>query len=212
MRGGAIFHGLGSLSHRGLQHLLQDHYLRRKPPMSDVFEWMDGSRVLAVLTTGVPASRHMQIGACPDDPDLVVELNRLWVADDQPHGTASWFIAQCLRQMPPRIVLSYADTAASHDGTVYRAANFYYAGWTDMERKTPRYDYLSPEGLHTRDAFRKGRGAASVKVRRRPKAKYWTVTGNKSDRRRLKRACQWPILDWMEYPVPTEHLQMKPAT
>ncbi len=200
-RGGKIFHGYGSVTNRALTHLLSDHYLKRKPPMQDTFEWQKDDRVVAVLTFGVPASRHMQIGACPTDPNLVVELNRLWIADDQLGGTASWFIAQCLKEMPPKIILSYADTAAGHDGTVYRAANFYYAGWTDMDRKTPRFDYIAP-GKHTRDAFRSG---YTNKVRRRPKARYWTVTGNKRDKKRLRALCQWPVMDWKQEPVPTEH-------
>lgn len=207
--GGAIYMGHGSLSHRGMERILHDHYLKRRPPMSETFEWALDEDVVAVMTLGVPASRHMQIGALPEDPDLVVELNRLWVRDDMPKNTASWFVSQCLHRMPPRIVLSYADTAAGHDGTVYRAANFFYAGWTDMERKTPRFDYLPESGGHTRDAFRKGLGVSSQKVRRRPKAKYWTATGNRSERRRLIAACQWPRLDWREYPVPQEHQQLK---
>lgn len=184
--------------------------------MSDTFEWRggsrgNGSRVLAVATFGVPASRHMQVGACPDDPDCVLELNRLWVADDQPRGTASWFLSRILADMPPRIILSYADTAVGHDGTVYRAANFHYAGWTDMDRKTPRFDYVV-EGRHSRDAFRKGEGAQATKVRRKPKARYWTVTGNKRDKARLRAACQWPIMCWKSEPVPTEHKKRTTVT
>ena len=190
-RGGVIFHGYGSVTDQALQHILSDHYLQRKPPMQDTFEWRRGERVLAVVTFGVPASRHMQIGACPDNPDLVVELNRLWIADDQPHGTASWLLAQCLSEMPPRIVLSYADTAAGHDGTVYRATNFHYAGWTDMDRK--------------------GKGAKSRKVRRKPKARYWTVTGNKRERASLRSACKWPVMCWKAEPVPRVHVQRKVA-
>lgn len=207
-RGGVIFYGHGSVTDRALQHLLNDHYLQRKPPMQDTFEWQKGNRVLAVVTFGVPASRHMQVGACPSDPNLVVELNRLWVADDQPHGTASWFLAQCLPVMQPRIILSYADTAVGHDGTVYRAANFHYAGWTDMDRKTPRFDYLVEGGGHSRDAFRKGKGVAATKVRRKPKVRYWTVSGNKRERKRLSALCRWPVMSWKEHPVPTEHTQL----
>jgi len=203
-RGGAIFHGAGSVSRKALLHLLNDHYLQRKPPMQNTFEWWKNDRVLAVLTFGTPASRHMQMGACPENPDCVTELNRLWIADDQPCGTASWFMAQCIKQMPPKIILSYADTSAGHDGSVYRAANFFYSGWTDMERKTPRFDYLVP-GFHSRDAFRKGAGVKAEKVRRRPKAKYWTCSGNKTERRNLMRLCKWLKLDWHVHPVPSEH-------
>jgi len=203
-KGGIIFRGYGKVTDRAMKHLLSDHYLQRKPPMQNTFEWHKGNRILAISTFGVPASRHMQLGACPGDPDLVVELNRLWIAGDQKSGTASWFLAQCLRDMPARIVLSYADTAVGHDGTVYRAANFHYAGWTDMDRKTPRFDYIVPGG-HSRDAFRKGAGSNSKKVRRKPKAKYWTVTGTKNDKARLRKMCEWPTLCWRQYPVPTEH-------
>lgn len=202
-----IVHAHGRLTIEGLNHLLADHYLGRKPPMSDTFEAHDGGRVVAVLTTGSPGSRHVQVGVCPDKPGVVTELNRLWVADDQPHGFASRFIASCFKMMPPRIVVSYADTAAGHDGTVYRAANFYYAGWTDMDRKTPRFDYIVP-GKHPRDAFRGGDGLNSERVRRKPKARYWTVTGTRRDKRDLRSLCAWPIMCWHQHPVPTEHRKL----
>jgi hypothetical protein len=176
--------------------------------MCDTFEWRKGERILAIVTFGVPASRHMQIGACPENPDCVLELNRLWVADDQPKNTASWFLGRCLAEMPPRIIVSYAETAAGHDGTVYRAANFHYAGWTDMDRKTPRFDYVV-DGKHTRDAFRKGNGTGSKKVRRLPKARYWTVTGNKRDKASLREICEWPVMCWKKEPVPNEHKQRR---
>ncbi len=202
----AIFHGRGSLTRRAMQHILCDHYLKRKPPMTDTFEMWTGDDVVAVVTFGVPASRHMQKGACPTEPDKVVELNRLWIADHMPKNSASCFLAQCLKKMQPMIVLSYADTAAGHMGYVYRACNFNYAGWTDMDRKTPRFDYLVP-GKHTRDAFRSGLGAQAVKVRRKPKVRYWTVSGTGRERKRLIKLCRWPIMCWRSEPPPTEHKQ-----
>lgn len=108
--------------------------------------------------------------------------------------------------LPPYIVVSYADTVHGHMGIVYRAANFNYAGWTDMERKTPRYDYIVP-GKHTRQAFRDGVAQFTEKVRRRPKVKYWTVTGNRKDRHKLSIVCGWKNLSWADYPPPKEHQQ-----
>jgi hypothetical protein len=89
-------------------------------------------------------------------------------------------------------------------GFVYRAANFNYAGWTDMERKTARYDYVVP-GKHSRDAFRGDKPQFTEKVRRRPKVKYWTVTGDKRDRKRLTKSCMWLNISWGAYPPPVEH-------
>lgn len=177
------------------------HYMHRKPVVSFAFGLYRGDAPIGVVTFGAPASRHVQISVCKSDPGLVVELNRLWVADDMPVNTESWFVARALRALPPRLVVSYADTAHGHIGYVYRALNFNYAGWTDMDRKTPRYDYIPVSGGHTREAFRSG---YTKKVRREPKVRYWRPTGNKSERRRLSELCTWSSLDWKELPTPSE--------
>lgn len=131
---------------------------------------------------------------------MVLELNRLWVDDRLPRNTESWFVARSLRLLPPRIIVSYADLAQGHSGYVYRALNFDYAGWTDMERKTPRYDYIPLDPTkHTRDAFRSGVGE---RRRRTPKVKYWTTSGAPLARRFMRRLSGWPSLDWAALPPP----------
>lgn len=184
--------------------VVREHYLHRRPPISFAYgHYADDGTLAAVVTFGTPPSRHALVSACPSDPSLVIELNRLWASDDLP-GFESSFVASALKQLPPRIVISYADTEHGHVGYVYRALNFNYAGWTDMERRTPRFDYVVP-GKHSREAFRSGDGLAATRVRRKPKARYWTTTGDKRERRNLARLCAWPRLDWRELPVPSEH-------
>lgn len=188
--------------------VIKNHYMHRRPPMSYAFGLFDEhEKIVGVITLGVPASRHMMIGACPSEPDAVLELNRLWVHDDCPKNTESWFVSKALSLMPPRIILSYADTAVGHMGYVYRASNWHYAGWTDMERKTARFDYLVP-GKHTRDAFRRGGGTKAEKVRRKPKVRYWITTGDRRERKKLDSICAWPRMCWKAFPPPTEHLQL----
>lgn len=188
--------------------VVEHHYMHRRPPVSFAFGIVDDANLVrGVITFGVPASNHMLVGACPSEPRSVVELNRMWCCDSLPRNTESWFLARALALLPPRIVLSYADTKEGHMGHVYRAANFLYAGWTDMERKTARFDYITP-GMHTRDAFRKGERRFTEKVRRVPKVRYWTVTGNRRDKRRLEAICQWPRMCWKQNPPPSEHKQL----
>lgn len=180
--------------------VIEHHYLHRRPPISHAYGLWENGELVGVCTYGTPASRHLQKGACPTDPSAVIELNRLWVHDRMPPNTESWFVSRTLKLLPPRIVVSYADTRQQHYGYIYRALNFHYAGWTDMDRKTPRYDYIPHDPTaHTREAFRSG---YSKKVPRLPKVKYWTVTGDRRDRKALTRACGWPILDWHETPPP----------
>lgn len=178
------------------------HYLHRRPTISLAYGLrIVNGRLVGAVTFGVPASRHLQLSVCPSAPDQVLELNRLWVADEMPRNTESWFVSRVLRVMPPRIIVSYADTSYGYLGYVYRALNFHYAGWTDMERKTPRFDYIVP-GKHTRDAFRRERPCFTERRRRLPKIKYWTVSGNRRERRRLAALCPWPSLDWRQTPPP----------
>ena len=176
------------------------HYLHRRPPISHAYGLYRGGRLMGVVTYGTPASRHLQKSACPSDPSLVLELNRLWLDDELPRNSESWFVSRTLKMLPPRIVVSYADPLNGHYGYVYRALNFRYAGWTDMERKTPRYDYipLDPK-QHTREAFRSG---YAYKRRRVAKVKYWITTGRPAERRRLVTLCPWPSLNWKTLPPP----------
>jgi hypothetical protein len=185
--------------------VIANHYLHRRPPISHAFGIHVGGRLMGVVTYGTPASRHLQMGACPSDPGKVIELNRLWLDDELPKNSESWFVSRTLKMLPPRIVVSYADPVWGHYGYIYRALNFHYAGWTDMDRKTPRYDYIPLDPTkHTRDAFRGGPGQTGVAYKRRrvAKVKYWTVTGTPTDRKVLRKLCGWPTLDWNKMPPP----------
>jgi hypothetical protein len=193
------------IEHKLAQRTIIDkHYLHRRAPCSFAFGLFVGGHLLGVCVFGTPASHHLCKSICPSDPGKALELNRLWLCDTLPRNSESWFVSRCLHALPPRLVLSYADTARGHAGYVYRALNFHYAGWTDMERKTPRYDYIVP-GKHTRDAFRGPDGAQwTERIRREPKVKYWTATGNRRERRDLEKICAWPILSWVSSPHPPE--------
>lgn len=180
--------------------VVEHHYLHRRPPISFAFGLRHEGVLVGAVTFGTPPSRHLQVGASPDSPSLVIELNRLWVSDEMPRNTESAFVAAALAQLPPRIVVSYADLAHGHVGYVYRALSWRYAGWTDMDRKTPRYDYVPiAENAHSRDAFRNG---YKERVRRVPKVRYWTTTGKPAERRRLAKLMRWPSMDWHETPPP----------
>lgn len=183
------------------------HYLHRRPPISFAFGVFVQEMLMGCVTYGVPASRHLQKSACPSSPDLVLELNRLWLHDYLPANSESWFVSRTLKMLPPRIVVSYADPVHGHLGYIYRALNFHYAGWTDMERKTPRYDYIPADPTtHSRDAFRNG---YAERRRRIAKVKYWTVTGNKSERKTMTKLCPWPVMDWKTCPPPVPEKDSK---
>lgn len=170
------------------------HYAHKMPTVSFAYGLIIDSTIAGVCTFGPPASRHVQKSACPINPNMVIELNRLVLLCNVKNH-ASFLVSRALKKLPSYIVISYADTAQGHVGYVYRACNFYYAGYTDMDRKTPRFDYVTP-GKHSRCTFRNGEGKDAQKVRRKPKFKYWTVSGHKRNRRLYTMRCAWPKLDW----------------
>lgn len=120
-----------------------------------------------------------------------------------PRNSESWFVSRALKMLPPLLVVSYADTARGHYGYVYRALNFDYAGWTDMERKSPRVDYITP-GKHSRDTFRSGEGVKAERVARLPKVRYWTATGNRREQKAIRAKTTWPSLNWKDQAPPRE--------
>ena len=187
-------------SHLAAVTVTRRHYLHRRPPISRAFGLFSGHQLVGVCTFGVPASRHVQLSACPSEPQFVIELNRLWVSDEMPRNTESWFVSRCLSRLGPFIVISYADSAAGHYGGIYRALNFKFAGMTDEDRKTPRFDYVVNGGAkHSRDAFRTNEKWETMeKIRRKPKYKYWTVTGNRRDVRRLTAIVGWQSRVWIK--------------
>jgi hypothetical protein len=194
----------------------REHYLHRKPPASHSFGLFEEGELVGVVIFAPPGIHEVKLSVCPEQPELVLELNRLWVDDRMPRNTESWFVSRALKQLPASIVVSYADTKEErgetrHFGYIYRALNFNYAGWTDMERKTARWDYIPASGNHSRDSFRNGQKTWTHRVRRLPKVKYWTVTGNRSERRKLTALCRWPILRWQDVPPPAAHQQLKLA-
>ena len=185
-----------------LNLVVAHHYLHRRCQIQYAFGLVEQEVVRGVVTFGLSANWALAGSICPTNPSLVLELNRLWTADVLPRNTESWFLRRALVLLPPLIVVSYADTAQGHIGTVYQAANFFYAGWTDMERKNPRKSLPTQSGKHNRHSRLGGTEYRSTKI------KYWTVTGNKSERRRLKKLCAWPRLDWRKIPPPREHRQL----
>lgn len=192
------------------------HYLHRPPPVSHAYAlWPDdglmNEDIVGVVSFGIPASPNLMQSASPGNPAWVLELNRLWIHDAMPRNTASWFVSRALAMLPPSIVVSYADTAAGHEGYVYRALNFRYAGGSDPIRETVW------SGAHTRDSSRMPKkNAAFLKksphayehgykriepkptgmVERSLKHKYWTVTGNRTERQFLSTVCPWGSYEW----------------
>ena len=105
------------------------HYLHRKAPCSFSFGLFLGGELKGVILYGTPSSAPLRKGICgEEEKNNVLELTRLWVADDVPKNGESYLIGGTLRKVDKEIIVSYADTAQGHVGTVYQATNWIYTG------------------------------------------------------------------------------------
>tara|TARA_B100000287_G_scaffold431096_1_gene487677 strand:- start:701 stop:1318 length:618 start_codon:yes stop_codon:yes gene_type:complete len=107
-------------------------------------------KMLGVMLYGVPAMPDVSKKYCPDEPEVVLELNRLCCIDDTPKNTESYFIGQTMkwikRNSKYKVILSFADPAEGHEGTIYKATNFIHKGMTAGANAL----YVDGERLHQR--------------------------------------------------------------
>lgn len=125
----------------------EKHYLHKWPAVTPyvfrlcIDDLAGINRSVGVICFSFPPKQAERRYGCS-----VLELSRLWVADEMPKNTESWFISRAIgmiRKSDRSIggIVSYADPSVGHEGVIYRACGFLYDGMTDGERKTPRCDY-----------------------------------------------------------------------
>ena len=183
--------------------LLGRHYARRVCPISYAFGLYNGVQLVGVCTFGVPASPTLRNSICgQEEMSYVHELNRL-VVDKQPRNVLSWFVAECLRRLPPMIVVSFADTEQGHHGYIYQATNWIYTG---LSAKRTDWKVKGKEHLHgvtIADEFRGQENRAQLMRQKygddfyleaRPrKHRYVYLIGSKTQRKRWRKALNYAV-------------------
>jgi hypothetical protein len=165
--------------------ILNVHYARRLPSISYAFGLFREGKMTGIVTYGMPASPFVCSGICGEaHKRKVLELNRLVLRHNR-KNEASFLISNSIKQLPkPSIIVSYADTDRNHNGCVYQASNFYFAG-TSIERT----DIDPGEGKHPRHHL----GDVDSRVRRSPKHRYFFIHASKKDKKNLMKDLLWEI-------------------
>lgn len=109
--------------------IVREHYLHRKAPCSIAFGLFNQNTLAGVICYGTPSSAPLRSGlAGVENASNVVELTRLWVADNVPKNGESFLIGRTLKHSGKEIVVSFAEIEQGHVGTVYQATNWLYTG------------------------------------------------------------------------------------
>lgn len=116
--------------------VVANHYLHRKCASSHSFGlFLDGD-IKGVICYGTPSSAPLRNTLCgPENALNVAELMRLWVCDSVPRNGESYLIGNTLRHCGKEVVVSYAEVAMGHVGTVYQATNWIYTGLSARRRQ-----------------------------------------------------------------------------
>ena len=159
------------------------HYLHTLPAGTKLaFGVMAGSSLSGVLTIGVgPINAHRLVAGTTRDDGAT--LTRLWLYDYLPANSESRVIGVVLRALRRhtslRFLLSYADPAQGHVGTIYQATGWLYTG---LSQGTSLIDLGDGRHHHSRSLghtfgthsvrYFRDHGVAATTVAQEPKHRY----------------------------------------
>lgn len=131
--------------------LERNHYLHSLPGNTQLsFGVFVGSSLSGVLTLGAGSANAHRLMRGARHYDCST-LTRLWLSDSLPKNSESKVIGVVLRALRKhtdlKFVISYADPAQGHLGTIYQGGGWIYTG---LSSSTPRYDLGDGKAHHTR--------------------------------------------------------------
>lgn len=129
-----------------VKSFMRRHYLHKRPAVITACIVLEraGEAVGCAIFALPPRETEKRYGGS------TWELARLFVVDEMPKNTETWFLARAISLVTSRhrdlvALVSYADPSVGHQGTIYRAAGWERDGRTDEGRRTPRADYVVRE-------------------------------------------------------------------
>lgn len=167
---------------------LKKHYLKRMPfSIAFCFGLVNDGKLEGVCAFSYPTGSF-------DFSKNIYELSRLVLNEDLEDNILSWFLSQCLKSIDEAsVIVSYADENNGHYGYIYQATNWIYTGYSSAEklmyvngREIPRRSVGDIYGTSSIPKLLEM--GHSVEVEEQVgKHRYFQVTGNKSERRILRR-------------------------
>lgn len=175
---------LGAVTSRLAKAFIARHHYLGKPAggTSILIGVLLGDRLVGIVTFGAGPSQAFCLVDGAKRPDCLC-LSRFCLVDDLPKNAATRILGVILgalrRETSLKFVISYADPAQGHVGTIYQASNWLYTG---LSEPTPRYDLGDGVLRHSR-SLGNAYGSRSVKhfqthgvpirtVRQTPKHRY----------------------------------------
>ena len=169
---------------------------------SPCYGLFEGDDLIGCLMFATPCSENVRASVFgAEHKGCVTELHRLHILDVTPKNTESWFISRCLKllkQDKPQIkaVISFSDMTEGHEGTVYKATNFYRVGTTGKTRfyrdadgrlRHPRHCGVN---ISLEDAEKRG---WTPEVRNAKNRYLYILASSKAEKRHLTKICKYDL-------------------
>lgn len=185
-----------------MQYVVRFHYLHRVAPCEIAFGLLDtSSAIMGVICYGTPSSATLRAGiAGPEYASAVTELTRLWVSDAAPRNGESYLIGNSIPRVNKPIIVSFADTAQSHIGTIYQATNWLYTGLsakrTDWAIAGDARHGQTHADKYTAQEIRAAFGDRFSLRSRSRKHRYVFINAKRPQRMKNLHALRYPILPY----------------
>tara|TARA_R110000822_G_scaffold1299_6_gene5906 strand:+ start:6115 stop:6801 length:687 start_codon:yes stop_codon:yes gene_type:complete len=189
--------------------IIKNHYTHKWSSCRYALGLFLDDRVYGVAIYGFPVGRQVVKSITPSlENTEVLELTRLWLKDEAPKNSESFFIGKTFKWLKKntdiKVLISYADPMADHVGIIYQATNWLYQGNNTMLVKGYLHK-INGEVLHPRSVVAKyGTTKATTLVNIDPnyerielkkKHRYIYIL-SKTDKRNIIENLKHPILPY----------------
>ena len=180
----------------------------------DTNTYFNSPELAGVAVLGFPVGRQTVKSITEDlNNDDVLELTRLWLKDEEPKNSESYFIGKIFdwlrKNTNIKVLISYSDPMQNHLGTIYQATNWLYQGNDTMLVKSfmhkvngkllhPRTTVAKYGTIKTEELLKIDENYERIEMKK--KHRYIYIL-HKEDRQRIIKKLKHPIL-----PYPKDNL------
>ena len=169
-----------------------------------------GDELHGVAIYGFPVGRQVVKSISPQlENQDVLELTRLWLKDEAPKNSESFFIGQTFKWLKEntntKVLISYADPMADHLGIIYQATNWFYQGNNTMLVKGYLHR-LNGEWMHPRSVVAKYGTVKTSKLLEidpeyerkelKKKHRYIYILADKREKKKILATLKHPVLPY----------------
>ena len=117
--------------------IIENHYSHKWTSCRYALGLFDEGLLIGVAVYGFPVGRQTVKSITPNlNNDEVLELTRLWLVDEAPKNSESYFIGKTFEWLRKntkiKVLISYSDPMQGHLGIIYQATNWLYQGNNTM--------------------------------------------------------------------------------